>query len=112
MMISSIKQNENGQERSPVVNRVLRLQQFGLQVSDGNLLLLQRGQVLLWVRRSNAMIVPTRVVVAQVGSSVYQTKKNKNQLYPFKKPASFISPPAWGCRGNLMCRSKNDLCQQ
>lgn len=53
---------------------VLRLQQFGLQVSDGHLLLLQGRQVLLWIGWSNAVVVAARVVVAQVGSTDCQTK--------------------------------------
>lgn len=46
----------------PVMDSVLRLQQFGPQVSNGHLLLLKRGEVLLRVWRSDAMVVPTQVV--------------------------------------------------
>lgn len=47
---------------SPVMDSVLRLQQFGPQVSDGHLLLLKRGEILLGVWGSDAMVVPTQVV--------------------------------------------------
>lgn len=54
----------------PVMNFVLRLQKFGLQMSDRHFLLLQGGEVLLWVWRSNAMVLSTGVVAAQAHSSV------------------------------------------
>jgi len=43
---------------------VLRLQQFGLQVSDGHFLLLERGEILLGVRGSDAVVVPAGVEAA------------------------------------------------
>lgn len=52
------------------MDSVLRLHQFGLQVSDGHFLLLQRGEVLLGVRGSAAVVVSAGVVATQVGSSV------------------------------------------
>lgn len=41
---------------------VLHLPQLAPQVTNGHLLLLQGGEVLLWIGRSDAMVVPTGVV--------------------------------------------------
>lgn len=61
----------------PVMDSVLRLQQFGLQVSDGHFLLLQRGEVLLRVRRPDSVVVTTWMVAAQTCPSVGQTKRGR-----------------------------------
>lgn len=63
---------------SPVMNSVVRLQQFGLEVSDGHFLLLQRGEILLRVRGLDAMVVPTGVIAAQFHSLFGQRDKNVN----------------------------------
>ena len=63
---------------SPVMNSVVRLQQFGLEVSDGHFLLLQRGEILLRVRGFDAMVVPTGVIAAQFHSLFGQRDKNVN----------------------------------
>lgn len=58
------------------MDSVFRLHQFGLQVSDGHFLLLQRGEILLGVWGFDAMVVSTGVVAAQARSSVKQRDKN------------------------------------
>lgn len=72
----------------PVMNRVLCIHQFALQVSDGHFLLLERGEILLWVRGSDAMVVSTGVVAAQARSSVGQrdVMTVKRQGLPLLKP--------------------------
>lgn len=59
------------------MDSVFRLHQFGLQVSDGHFLLLQRGEILLGVWGFDAMVVSTGVVAAQARSSVKQRDKNQ-----------------------------------
>lgn len=60
----------------PVMDSVIRLQQFGPQVSDGHLLLLKRGEVLLGVWGSDAMVVPAQVVGCQAGSPAEHAKES------------------------------------
>lgn len=54
------------------MNFVLRLQQLGLQVSDGHFLLLQGSQILLRVRGPDAMVLSAGVVATQADPSVVQ----------------------------------------
>ena len=58
------------------MDSVLRLQEFGPQVSDGHLLLLKRGEVLLGVWGSDAMVVPTQVVGSKAWSSAEQRNES------------------------------------
>lgn len=58
------------------MDSVVRLQQFGPQVSDGHLLLLKRGEVLLGVWGSDAMVVPAQVVGCQAGSPAEHMKES------------------------------------
>lgn len=59
------------------MDSVLRLQQFGPQMSDGHLLLLKRGEILLRVWGSDAMVVPAQVVRSQAGSPAEHRKECK-----------------------------------
>lgn len=71
---------------SPVVDSVLRLQQFGPQMSDGHLLLLKGGKVLLRVWGSDAMVVPAQVVGSQAGSPAehrMESGKDRVSLFTF-----------------------------
>lgn len=66
------------------MDSVLRLQQFGPQMSDGHLLLLKGGEVLLGVWGSDAMVVPTQVVGSQAGSPAeHRMESDKDQVSLF-----------------------------
>lgn len=80
------------------MDSVLRLQQFGPQVSNGHLLLLKRGEVLLGVWGSDAMVVPTQVVGSQACSSAeHRNASGKGQV--------FFSPSKQNIRNILKFKS-------